>query len=132
MPTPLLTGKERFTGVKSFDMPLGHIHATPPKDAALYTASTSAALTDMGRLVKMDSASANNYTVQPDATLKFPDNAMLTVAQMGAGKTTIVAGAGVTIRSLGGNLVLSGQYGVAGLIKVGPNEWLASGNLAAT
>ena len=53
--------------------------------------------------------------------------------QGGAGQVTIAAVTpGTTsIRSQGSKLKIAGQYGVAGLIKVNTDEWVAFGNLVA-
>jgi len=52
------------------------------------------------------------------------------LAQYGAGQTTVVAGSGVTVRSSGGKLNLSGQYSGASLIKIGSDEWYLFGDIA--
>ena len=52
------------------------------------------------------------------------------LVQYGAGQVT-VGGAGVTIRSSGGRLRLSGQYAGATLWKRGADEWLLIGDITA-
>lgn len=93
--------------------------------------STTALLTDDGKLVTMSNASANTFTVPPNSSVAFGIGTQLNIAQLGAGSTSIVAGAGVTINSNGGKLVLNGQYAVATVVKVDTNEWFAVGNLKA-
>ena len=93
------------------------------------TESYTLALSDVGKLILMNSASANNLTVPPNSSVAFPTGSSILVGQYGAGTTTIVAGSGVTIRSQDGNLDLGGQYTGASLIKIGTNEWFLIGNL---
>ncbi len=87
-------------------------------------------LGDKGKLIEMNNASANTLTVPPNASVAFPVNSWVDIAQFGAGQTTIAAGSGVTIRSSGGKLKLTGQYSGATLIKRGTNEWLLIGDIA--
>jgi len=92
------------------------------------TASYTLVLTDVAKVVTMTVASANNLTVPPNSSVAFPTGTQVLIYQGGAGQTTIVAGAGVTVRTQTG-LKLSGQYAVAGLLKLATNEWVAFGNL---
>jgi len=85
---------------------------------------------DLGRIVRMNNGSANTYMIPPDSQVLFEDGEAILLMQYGAGTTTIVAGTGVTLRSLGGTLAISGQYGKAGIIKMDANEWWVAGDLA--
>ena len=91
------------------------------------TESYTLELSDVGKLILMNSESANNLTVP--SSVAFPIGSSILVGQYGAGTTTIVADSGVTIRSQSGNLDLGGQYTGASLIKIGTNEWFLVGNL---
>lgn len=93
-------------------------------------ANYTAALVDRGTIVEMTSASANTFTVPPNASVAFPVHALLHVCQFGAGVTTIAAGAGVTIRSATGTFAMRAQYGVASIRKRATNEWVLFGDLA--
>lgn len=95
------------------------------------TASYTLALVDLAQVVNMNVASANNLTVPLNSSVAFPIGAQVLVYQSGAGQTTIVATSGVTVRSNGSKLKLAGQYAVAGLLKIGTDEWVAFGNLVA-
>ena len=94
-------------------------------------ASYTAVLTDDGKLVTMSNASANNFTVPPNSSVAFGIGTQINIAQLGAGQTTLVAGAGVTINSAGTKLKLKEQYAVATVVKTGTDEWFAVGNLSA-
>lgn len=94
------------------------------------TASYQLALTDEGKLVEMNVASANNLTVPPNSTIAFPTGTQILLSQYGAGTTTVVAGSGVTIRSADSMLDLRAQYSGATLVKIATNEWYLFGDLA--
>lgn len=95
------------------------------------TASYTLALTDANKLVEMNVATANNLTVPPNASVAFPIGTPIEISQYGAGVTTIVAGAGVTIRSANNWYKMNAQYAGASLVKIGTNEWYLFGNLNA-
>jgi hypothetical protein len=76
------------------------------------TASYTAVLTDDGKLVTMSNASANTFTVPPNSSVAFGIGTQINIAQLGAGSTSIVAGAGVTLNSAGTKLTLDAQYAV--------------------
>ena len=94
-------------------------------------AAVTAVLTDDGKLVTMSNASANTFTVPPNSSVAFGIGTQINIAQLGAGQTTLVAGAGVTINSAGTKLKLKEQYAVATVVKTGTDEWFAVGNLSA-
>jgi len=95
------------------------------------TASYTLVLTDQNKIVEMNVATANNLSVPTNASVAFPIGTEIAITQYGAGKTTVVAISGVTIRSAGGLLSLSAQYASATLVKVGNNEWYLIGSLIA-
>lgn len=89
------------------------------------------ALTDDGKVVEMNNASANTLTVPPNSSVAFPVGAQILVLQTGAGQTTLAAGAGVTVNSKDGNLKLSAQWCAATLIKRATDTWVVVGDLSA-
>ena len=89
------------------------------------------ALTDDGKIVEMNNASANTLTVPPNSSVAFPVGSQILVLQTGAGQTTLAAGAGVTINSKDGNLKLSAQWCAATLIKRATDVWVVVGDLSA-
>ena len=94
------------------------------------SASYTLLLTDGGKLVEMTSASANNLTIPLNASAAFTIGTSIFVLQAGAGQTTIVPTAGVTINSFIG-LKIVGQWSGCTLIKRGTNTWAAVGGLVA-
>lgn len=95
------------------------------------TASYTLVLADAGKAVEMNVAGANNLTVPDNATVAFPIGTIIEGVQYGAGQTTIVAAGGVTIRQREAKLKSAGQWAVWALEKIGTDEWLLSGDLAA-
>lgn len=87
-------------------------------------------LTDVAKVVSLTNAASITLTIPTNASVAFPTGTQILLYQGGAGQVTI-GGAGVTIRSQGTKLKINGQYGVAGILKVGTDEWVAFGNLTA-
>lgn len=87
-------------------------------------------LSDVAKVISLTNGSAITLTIPTNATVAFPTGTQVLLYQGGAGQVTI-GGAGVTIRSQGSRLKIGGQYGLAGLLKVGTDEWVAFGNLVA-
>ena len=84
-------------------------------------------LSDVAKVVSLTNAASITLTIPTNATVAFPTGTQILLYQGGAGEVT-VGGAGVTIRSQGTRLKITGQYGVAGLLKVGTDEWVLFGN----
>lgn len=93
------------------------------------TGSYTLVLADAGKAVEMNVAGANNLTVPPNSSVAFSAGTIIEVMQYGAGQTTIVAGAGVTLRSPGGKLKVAAQYGAASLRKLATDEWAVEGDI---
>ena len=88
-------------------------------------------LTDAHKLVTQSNASAITTTIPPNSSVAFEIGDQVNLLQLGAGKVTVAAGSGVTIRSEGTKLKLKAQYAAATCVKIGTNEWVLVGNLAA-
>jgi len=80
-------------------------------------------LDDVGALVTMNNAGANSITVPPNSSVAYETNASILISGIGAGVTTVVEGAGVTIHSPR-SLVLRKQYSTVRLIQIATDEWL--------
>lgn len=102
---------------------------TVPENAQTGTSYTLV-LADAGKLVTLSNASAITLTVPTNASVAFPTNTRIDIAQYGAGQVT-VGGAGVTLRSSGSKLKLTGQYSGATLWKKATDEWLLVGDITA-
>lgn len=107
--------------------PLGQLAVATAK-----TASFTLALADAGVFTPANHAStAINATVPPNSSVAFPINTRIEIGRYGAAAVTLVAGAGVTIRSEAGFLNLNAQYSAVSLLKIGTDEWWAFGSLKA-
>jgi hypothetical protein len=93
------------------------------------TASYTLALTDYKGWVLTNVASANNLTIPLNATVAFPVPTLVSIVQIGAGQTTLVAAGGVTLQSSGSAVNLAGQYASCTLFKRATDTWLALGAL---
>lgn len=124
------------TGIVKGDVGLGNVDNTSDVTKNLIAANTQTAsytlvLGDAAKAVEMSVASANTLTVPPNSSVAFPIGSIIEVLQYGAGQTTVVAGAGVTIRSPGGKLKLAVQYASCSLRKRATDEWVLEGDVAA-
>jgi hypothetical protein len=100
--------------------------ATSPQNASYLIVAA-----DRGKMVEMNVAGANTITVQPNSTVSFPVGTQIDILQVGAGQTTVTAGAGVTINGTPG-LKLRAQWSSATLIKrANPDTWVVVGDLSA-
>ncbi|MDH2180126.1 hypothetical protein [Stenotrophomonas sp. GD03654] len=93
------------------------------------SASATLSLTD-GAWLEMDVATANSLTIPPNSSVAFPVGTVRNVHQRGVGQTTIVAGAGVIVRT-DETLKLRKQWATAVLVKRGADEWVLAGSLEA-
>lgn len=99
-----------------------------PENAQTGTSYTLT-LSDAGKMVTLTNAAAITLTIPTNASVAFPIGTRIDIGQGGAGQVT-VGGAGVTIRSSGSKLKLSGQYSGATLWKKGTDEWWLIGDIA--
>lgn len=87
-------------------------------------------LTDSDKVVSLSNAGAITLTVPTNASVALPVGTTVTLLQAGAGQVTIAGAGGVTVRNNPG-LKIANQWGVAELMKVGTDEWVAYGRLSA-
>lgn len=88
-------------------------------------------LTDVGKLLTITNAAAQNITIPPNSSVAYGVGDQINIMALSTATTTIVAGAGVTLNSNGGKLVLNGQYAVATCLKTDTNTWVVVGNVKA-
>jgi len=101
-----------------------------PVSISSQIASYTLVLGDAGKVVEVSNASPVDLTVPPNASVAFPTGTIIELCQIGAGTVTVVAGSGVTIRTVDGLLGLDGQWATASLRKRGTNEWVLTGELS--
>lgn len=95
--------------------------------SVVITASTNNVANTSSVLYVMNSATAQTVTLTADLT-NIAIGGVVTILQSGAGAVTIVPDSGVTIRKSTDTLVISEQYKTVQFIKIGTNEWVASGS----
>lgn len=88
------------------------------------------ALTDAGKVVELNNASAITLTVPPVSSVAWPVGTVVELWQQGAGQVTIAAGAGVTLRSDGSKVKLTAQYAGCSLRMRANDEWSLVGDLS--
>ena len=107
-------------------------------EAGIYAQVANAAdytlvlLDAFNRLIRQNSASANQVLIPTDASVAFPVNTLIPILQYGAGQTTVAAvtPGTTTLRSTPG-AKLRAQYSTATLFKLAANEWLLSGDIVS-
>lgn len=91
-------------------------------------ASYTLTLADDGALVTRDNSSANTLTIPTNASVAFPVGTVINFVQTGAGVTTVVASAGVTLNGVvAGSAAVSKQYSVGSLVKLATDTWVVTG-----
>lgn len=102
---------------------------TPSINAQTGTSYTGV-LSDEGKVVTMDNASANTFTIPANSSVAYPTGTIINVIQKGAGTTTIAGDTGVTLNGVSaGSGDVGNQYGAVALIKIATDTWIASGNI---
>jgi hypothetical protein len=81
-------------------------------------------LSDAGKIIEMNNASANTFTIPPNSSVAYPVNTVMEVFQYGAGVTSVVAGAGVTIPPSSAAVAVSARYKSLRLRQRAANEWI--------
>jgi len=94
------------------------------------TATYAPVLSDAGKVIEMNVASANDVVISSNADVAWDIGTVMEVVQRGSGTTTILAAMGVTILSRGSLVDCNGQYSHVFLEKVGTDEWYLYGDLA--
>jgi len=109
-------------------------HRAPSSAAININAQTGTSYTtvlrDAGHVVTMNNASANTFTIPPNTDVAYTIGDVISIGQIGAGQTTITAGAGVTLNAEVG-LLLNAQYAFGSALKIATDTWLVSGSLSA-
>jgi hypothetical protein len=107
--------------------PLGEVTAINTQ-----TDDYTLALSDKGKIVEMNKATANTLTIPTNASVAFPTGSRVDIVQYGAGTTTIAGDTGVTVNGASaGSGDMSEQYGAVTLYKRGTDEWIVIGAIGA-
>lgn len=93
------------------------------------SATQTLALADANTLLYNSGASNFTITAPSNATAAIPVGAIVLLGNTGTGSQTVAAGAGATVDSVGSNLTVKADGGLAALVKVATNAWILSGDL---
>jgi hypothetical protein len=88
-------------------------------------------LSDAGKLIEMNSASANTIIIPTNASVAFPVGTKIDFIQTGAGATSASPTSGVTLNSDTNKRTINAQWAAATLIKRGTDTWALIGALKA-
>lgn len=77
----------------------------------------------------LDASTAAVLTIPKATTYDYTNSDKIRVVRNTTGTVRFTAATGVTIRSKGGSLVISAQYGVAVLEKISTDVWVLSGDV---
>ena len=117
--TRKMTGAQIREAIKTFALTITQYTA----------ATTTLSLSDAGKLLKLDRASANDLQIPLNGAVDFPIGTQILLMQHGAGQVTVTSSMGVTLRSSGGKTKIAAQYAMASLVKIGNNEWILAGDI---
>jgi len=90
-------------------------------------------ISDVAKMVTLTNASAVTLNIPTNATAAFAVGTQILLYQGGAGQVSVVAStpATTTVRAQGSKNKITGQYGVACVMKLATDEWVVFGNTSA-
>lgn len=80
-------------------------------------------LSDAGKIIEMNNASANTVNIPANASVAFPVDTRIDIIQYGAGATTVT----ITTDTLTGAAGVQAQYYMVSLWKRAATEWVVVG-----
>ena len=86
-------------------------------------------LSDAGKIVEMNNASANLIIIPLNSTIAFPIGTKIDVIQSGTGATSASIVSGVTLNSDTNKRTINAQWAAASLVKRATNTWIMIGAL---
>lgn len=110
--------------------------AFPTAHQRIVSEETSTSLTlsvnDTGKALLFTNSNPVTVTIPADSTYEFEIGQTFLLIQEGTGTVSVTGAIGVTLSGLSVSdpVDISGQYGVATLIKVYDDEWVIFGNIA--
>ena len=122
------------TGIKWASLSASQIPAltstkVPAVDSNFQTDSYTLVLSDAGKVVEMDKATAQTLTIPLNSSVAFPNGTKIDVIQTGAGEATISPASGVTLNSEGSKRKINSQWQAVTLVKRGTDSWVLIGAL---
>lgn len=96
----------------------------------LQTANYTLALTDVNKMVDMNSSGTISLIIPSSGTVNFVTGSVIALRQLGAGKVLVTTAAGVTLNKEVG-ATTTGQYAIAAVLKTAADTWHVFGALEA-
>lgn len=93
----------------------------------IQTGNYTLVLSDNGKVIEVNSATATNITVPTNSSVAFPVGAMIEIYCLGVGVPTLVPASGATLRTAG-SLTLRAQYSSVTIRKRATDEWAVVGD----
>jgi hypothetical protein len=78
-------------------------------------------------LILMNNAAANTVTIPPNASVPYPLGALLLLSQYGAGASSFLGGAGVTLL-LSSTAQCRARYSIICAVQVTTDNWIVAGD----
>lgn len=125
---PTAAARTKTTQLATTDFAVSEVN-TVAENAQTGTTYTLV-LTDAGKMVSMNNASAITLTIPTNASVAFPVGTRIDLTQLGAGQVT-VSPTGITLQSNGTKRKLTGQYSGGTLWKRATDTWMLYGDIAA-
>ena len=95
------------------------------------TASYTATISDLGKEITINSASATTFTIPLYSSVAFPVGAIINVTRLGAGDVTIAITATGVLQSESSWVKIGAQYTSVSILKIATDTWLIRGRLKA-
>lgn len=86
---------------------------------------------DVERTILINASTRQGWIIPANSAVPFPIGAKILGGSLGTGDVVITPDDGVTLLSIGGNLVSNGQYSRWEAHKIATDEWMISGDLTA-
>jgi len=96
---------------------------TTHNQVSVNTVSSATSLSLSTEMLRVNSSSGVTITVPTNASVTFPIGTRRWVRRAGSANVSIVGAGGVTINWPGGSFILTTQYAMAELVKVGTDTW---------
>ena len=117
-----LTGDESVGGLKTFNDGVA-----AKLNTRVVTGSTTLTLSDLSKMVIVDSSTVSEVTV-PSDSVAFPIGSTVGIFRKGDGEVIVLGGSGVVLRA-GLGSVIANKYTSCTVVKIGSNEWAVLGNV---
>lgn len=96
---------------------------TARSQSTLTTVTGNTTLSLANEVVRVNNSSGATVTIPLNSSVAFPIGTRRWVRRVGSANVSVVGAGGVTVNWPGGSFILTTQYAVAELLKVGTDTW---------